>query len=54
MDDLLTRYSNEQLLSELEKGHYWYSDGTFYSNSEKVRREKPISVENAVFFRFYN
>ncbi|NLT15771.1 MAG: hypothetical protein GXY05_15710 [Clostridiales bacterium] len=54
MDDLLTMFSNEQLLVELEKGHYWYTEGRFSASGESVRTEKPISVENAVFFRFYN
>ncbi len=54
MDELLNMYTNEQLLSELEKGHYWYYGGSFYSNREKLRNERIVSVENAVFFRFYN
>lgn len=54
MDDLLTKFTDEQLISELEKGHYWYSDGEFFSNGEKGRGERPISVENAVFSRFYS
>lgn len=54
MDDLLNMYTDEQLISELEKGHYWYSDSKFYSNDEKKAGERLTSVENAVYFRFYS
>jgi hypothetical protein len=54
MDELLTRFSSERLLYELEKGNYWYTDGKFSSSGESVRTEKPISVENAVFYRYYS
>lgn len=54
MDELLTGFTSEQLLTELEHGHYWYDDGRFCSNGERMRSDRPISVENAVFFRFYN
>lgn len=54
MDDLLSVYSDEQLISELGKGHFWYYDGKFYANGEKLRSKKPTSVENAVYFRFYS
>jgi hypothetical protein len=54
MDELLTRFSEEQLLSELEQGHYWYCDGIFCSGGEKMRFESPISVEYAAYYRFYN
>ena len=53
MDDLLTSYTNEQLISELEQGHYWYSDGRFFASAEKLTHRKLTSVENAVYFRFY-
>lgn len=54
MDELLNMYSEEQLLSELGKGHCWYFDGNFYSNTEKLVNKKLTSVENAVYFRFYS
>jgi hypothetical protein len=54
MDELLTKFTQEQLLSELEKGNYWYSDGGFYSGGKKLMNERPVSVENAVYFRFYS
>ncbi len=54
MDELLKMYTEEQLLSELGKGHYWYSNGQFYSKVEEARNKKPTSVENAVYFRFYS
>ena len=54
MDELLSVYSQEQLLSELEKGNYWYSDGEFYSSGKKPVTERRVSVENAVYFRFYS
>lgn len=53
MDDLLTMYSQETLLSELEQGHYWYYDGKFHSNADRSG-VRPTSVENAVYYRFYS
>ena len=53
MDDLLTGYTEDQLLSELEHGHYWYYDGNFHSSDEKPSGEHPTNVENAVYFRYY-
>ena len=54
MDALLNNYTQEQLLNELEKGNYWYFNGRFHSNHEQLMSEKPVSVENAVYFRFYS
>jgi hypothetical protein len=54
MDELLTQYSQEQLLSELEHGHYWYFDNGFHSTKERMKVEKPASVEYAVYFRYYS
>lgn len=54
MDELLSRFTQDQLISELGKGHYWYSNGRFYASADKVKNEKPTNVENAVYFRFYS
>lgn len=54
MDELLNKFTEDQLISELEKGHFWYFDGKFYSNGEKLKSKRPASVENAVYFRFYS
>jgi hypothetical protein len=54
MDELLNTYTDEQLLSELEKGHFWYYDGRFFSNNETPINKRPTNVENAVYFRFYS
>ncbi len=54
MDELLNMYTQDQLLSELEKGHYWYFNGSFHSNVDQLNTERPASVENAVYFRFYS
>jgi hypothetical protein len=54
MDALLNNYTQEQLLSELEKGNYWYFNGKFHSNPEQLLSERPVSVENAVYYRFYS
>lgn len=54
MDELLNMYTHEQLVSELEKGRYWYSNGKFYKNVDKSLNERQASVENAVYFRFYS
>lgn len=54
MDEMLSKYTDEQLLSELENGHYWYSDGSFYTSNEKLLNSKFASVENAVYFRYYS
>ena len=54
MDELLSMYTQEQLISELGKGHYWYSNGSFYTSAEEAMSKKPTSVENAVYFRFYS
>ena len=54
MDALLSKYTEEQLISELGKGHYWFADGTFYDKDKKPNNKKTASVEYAVYFRFYN
>lgn len=54
MDELLSMYSNEQLCSELAKGHYWYFNGNFYSNAKKLLNKRNTSVENALYSRFYS
>jgi hypothetical protein len=54
MDALLNNYTQEQLLDELEKGNYWFFNGRFHSNPEQLMSERPVSVENAVYFRFYS
>ena len=54
MDDMLSAFSDDRLISELEKGHYWYSGGNFYSNWDSRMGERPTSVENAVYHRFYS
>jgi hypothetical protein len=53
MDALLSKYTDEQLISELEKGHRWFHDGDFCASPEKLAEERFISVENAVFYRYY-
>lgn len=54
MDELLSMYTNEQLFSELEKGHYWYFNGSFFSNAKKLLNKRNTSVENAVYSRYYS
>lgn len=64
MDDLLSQYTYAELIAELERGHYWYFGGDFYSDDERdeLLRENPyddlssrfVSVESAVYFRETN
>ncbi len=64
MDEILSGYTYDELVRELERGHYWYYNGSFCSDEERdaILMENPdedlsdrfISVENAVYFREVN
>lgn len=67
MDDLLNKYTYEELVAQLEKGRYWYMGGEFFTDDErtelikeKLSDDHPYAnltftcVENAVYFRKEN